>query len=296
MDRLKAMQVFLRIVDSGSLTAAANSMDSSLPAVVRSLATLEAYLQVRLLNRTTRRIALTEEGKQYAAHCRQILGAVEDAEKALVIQSTEPTGLLTITAPVQFGQIYVAPAAVRFMQRYDKLRCHVVLHDRVVSLIEEGVDVGVRIGELADSTLIAQSLGSTRRVVVASPAYLKKRGIPQHPKDLLSTNCIGSPNADHHSWRFQIKGKQYQLAVTGNMEFNLVAPAVDACAAGLGIGMFMSYQVAPLLKNKRLIVLLEKFELAPRPISVVYPHASYLPARTKLFIQWLKDELKTKIV
>mgnify|MGYP001616894147 FL=1 len=292
MDKLKAMQVFVRIADTGSLTAAARSMDSSLPAVVRSLATLEAYLQVRLFNRTTRRIALTEEGKQYLGNCRQLLSAVEDAENALTVQNTEPSGLLTVTAPVLFGQLYVASAVTRFMQRYDKLRCNVILLDRVVNLIEDGIDVGVRIGPLDDSSLIAQPLGSTRRVIVASPEFLELHTIPKHPMDLQDANCIISPNSTNQLWSFQENGKQLNVSVSGNLEFNQVAPAVEACAAGLGIGMFMSYQVEPFLQKNRLIVLLEKFELPPRPINVVYPHVRFLPTRTRLFIQWMKEELK----
>jgi DNA-binding transcriptional LysR family regulator len=296
MDKLKAIQVFVRIVDTGSLTGAAKSLDSSLPAVVRSLAALEAHLQVRLLNRTTRSIALTAEGDQYLLRCRQLLSAVEEAEDALAEQMTEPSGLLRVTAPVQFGQMYVVPAAINFMKRYKKLRCDVQLHDRVINLIDDSFDLGVRIGELADSTLIAQTLGSTRRVVVASAHYLKQHNMPLLPQDLLRANCIGSPNAGHHSWRFQVNGRQIQVAVSGTMQFNLVGSAVQACVEGVGIGMFMEYQVAPLLRDESLVVLLEKFELPPHPVSVVYPQASFLPLRTKLFVQWLKDELKPTFV
>ncbi len=163
----------MRIADAGSLTAAARSLDSSLPAVVRSLATLEAELQVRLLNRTTRRISLTEEGRQYLADCRHVLAAVEEAEKTLTAQSSEPSGLLSVTAPVLFGQMFVVPVVTRFMQRYGKLRFHVTLLDHVVNLVEEGIDVGVCIGAL---TIRARSPGSasTRRVLVASPEFVAR--------------------------------------------------------------------------------------------------------------------------
>jgi DNA-binding transcriptional LysR family regulator len=293
MDKLKAMQVLLSIIDTGSLTAAAKSLDSSLPSVVRTLAALESHLQVRLLNRTTRSIALTEEGKRYVLSCRQLVAGIDEAEKDLNDQHTQPTGLLRVTAPVQFGQMYVVPAAIKFMKQHNKLRCDVQLNDRVVNLIDERVDLGIRIGELPDSTMTFQSLGSTRRVVVASPEYLRNNTKPIHPKDLVTANCIGAPNAGVRSWRFQVKKSELQVAVKGNMEFNLVEPAIQACAAGMGIGMFMSYQVAPLIKDKRLVVLLDDFELPRRPISVVYPQARLLPVRTKLFIQQLKVELKT---
>ena len=292
MDKLKAMQTFLRIADEGSLTAAARAMEYSLPAVVRSLAALEAHLGVRLFNRTTRRISLTEEGKHYLENCRQVLAAVEDAETTLTAEAAEPAGNLTITAPVLFGQMYVAPAVTRFVQRYDKMRCNVMLLDRVVNLLEEGMDVGIRIGPLEDSSLIAQPLGSIRRMVVASPDYLRRHGLPKHPKDLLNANCVRFSAATGPWWAFHEGSKKFKVAVTGNLDFNQAAPAIEACVAGLGFGMFISYQVAPYLKQKRLKVVLAKFEPPPRPISVVYPHARLLPTRTRVFIEWIKQELQ----
>jgi len=292
MDKLKAMQVFVQIAEQGSLTAAAQALDSSLPAVVRTLATLEQNLQVRLLNRTTRRISLTEEGKHYLESCRQILSAVSDAEAALTLDANEPSGQLTITAPVLFGQMYVAPAVTRFAQRYAQMRCNVMLLDRVVNLLEEGIDVGVRIGQLEDSTLIAQPVGSVRRVVVASPEFLERQGMPQHPKDLLKSNCVRFSAATGPWWTFQEKGKQFTVPVMGNLDFNQAAPAIEACVAGMGFGMFISYQVAPYLAQHKLVSVLENFEIAPRTISVVYPHARLLPARTRLFIEWIKQELQ----
>ena len=294
MDRLKAMHTFTRIAEAGSLTAAAHEIGSSLPATVRSLAALEAHLGVRLLNRTTRRISLTEEGKHYLETCRQVLAAVEDAETALTADAAEPSGLLSVTAPVLFGQMHVAPAVTRFVQRYDQMRCSLQLHDRVVNLLEEGIDVGIRISKLDDSTLVARPLGSIRRVVVASPDYLRRHGTPKHPRELLEANCLRfvAGGAAASGWTFYEKGKPFAVPVSGNLDFNQAAPGVEACAAGLGFGMFLSYQPAPYIKEKRLKVVLEKFEPPPRPVSVVYPHARLLPARTKVFIEWMKQELR----
>jgi len=292
MDKLKAMHTFLRIADEGSLTAAARAMDHSLPAVVRSLAALEAHLGVRLFNRTTRRISLTEEGKRYLENCRQVLAAVEDAETSLTAEAAEPAGKLTITAPVLFGQMYVAPAVTRFVQCHTKMRCNVVLLDRVVNLLEEGFDVGIRIGPLEDSSLIAQPLGSIRRMVVASPDYLRRHGLPKHPKDLLRANCVRFSAATGPGWTFHEGSKKFNVAVTGNLDFNHAAPAIDACVAGLGFGMFISYQVAPYLQQRRLKIVLAKFEPPPRPINIVYPHARLLPTRTRVFIEWIRQELQ----
>ncbi len=292
MDKLKAMQTAISIADEGSLTAAAVKLGASPPAVVRTLAALEAYLGIRLFNRTTRRISLTEEGRHYLEHCRQLLAAINDAESALTTDAVAPSGQLTITAPVLFGQMFVAPSVTRFVQKYSKVRVTLLLLDRVVNLLEEHIDVGIRIGELDDSTLVAQPVGSVRRMVVASPAYLKRHAVPKHPRDLLKANCVRFSAGAGPWWTFYEDGKQFTVPVMGNLEFNHVAPAAEACLAGLGFGMFISYQVAQHIAQKRLRVVLASYEPPPRPIHVVYPHARLLPARTKVFIEAIKQELK----
>jgi DNA-binding transcriptional LysR family regulator len=291
MDKFRAMQTFVRIADEGSLTAAARELGSSLPAVVRSLAAYEAQLGVRLFNRTTRRISLTEEGKQHLGNSRQVLAALEESEAVLTAGATEPAGHLTITAPVLFGQMHVAPSVTRFVRLHDKMQCSLVLLDRVVNLLEEGIDAGIRIGALDDSSLVAQPLGQIRRVVVANPAYLRKHGVPRHPRDLLKANCIRMM-AGRPGWGdFQENGRSLRVAVSGNLEFNHVLPAVQACADGAGFGMFFSYQVAPFIADRRLKIVLQDFERPPRPISIVYPHARLLPARTRFFIDWIRADI-----
>lgn len=292
MDKLKAMQAFVQIAEAGSLTAAARALDSSLPAMVRTLAALEAHLGVRLVHRTTRRMSLTEEGKLYLESCRQLLGAVQEAEAALVADVSEPTGLLHITAPVMFGQLHITPAVMRFVQRFAQVQCNVVLADRVVNLLEEGLDLGIRIGALEDSSLVAQPLGTLRRVVVASPQYLAQVGRPTHPRDLLQANCIRFLGTSGPWWTFHTQNKTFTVPVSGNLTFNHNAPVLDACLAGMGFGMFVSYQVAPYLADGRLELVLEAFEPPPRPIQVVYPHARLLPARTRAFIDFIKQDLQ----
>lgn len=292
MDKLKAMHTVVSIADAGSLTAAAAKLGSSPPAVVRTLAALEAYLGMRLFNRTTRRISLTEEGRHYVESCRRLLAAVADAESALTTGASEPGGHLTVTAPVLFGQMYVAPAVTRFVQKFGKVRVNLLLLDRVVNLHEEQVDVGIRIGELEDSSLVAHTLGTVRRMVVASPDFLNRHSVPAHPRDLLDANCVRFSGGAGLWWTFHEGSRQFTVPVTGNLEFNHVAPALDACLAGLGFGMFMSYQVAHHLAEKRLHSLLESYEPPPRPVHVVYPHARLLPARTRVFIEAIMQELK----
>lgn len=290
MDRLKAMQTFMQIAESGSLTGAAQTLESSLPAVVRSLAALEAHLGVRLFHRTTRRISLTEEGRRYLGSAREVLAAADAADRTLTAEAAEPAGQLTVTAPVLFGHMYVAPAIVRFLRRYDKMRCSVLLHDRNVNLLEEGIDVGIRISTLEDSSLVAQALGSIRRVVVASPDFLQRHGVPRHPRELLQANCVRIHPSSTANWIFRENGRPLAIAANGNLEFNHIAPVVEACAAGMGFGMFFSYQVLPLVAQGRLKIVLEDFEPPPRPVSVIYPHARLLPARTRAFIDWMKAE------
>ncbi|WP_369645485.1 LysR family transcriptional regulator [Variovorax sp. V118] len=290
MDRFKAMQTFVQIADQGSLTRAAEALGSSLPAVVRALAALEAHLDVRLFHRTTRRLSLTEEGRHYLPSAREVLLAADAADQALKAEAREPAGQLVITAPVLFGHMYVAPAIVRFMQRHEKVRCSVRLHDRTVNLLEEGIDVGIRISPLEDSSLVAQTLGTIRRVVVASPAFLAQHGVPRHPRDLAGAPCVRGRIDAPAQWAFRDGGKTVHVTPDNRLEFNHLAPAIEACAAGMGFGTFFSYQVLPHVAQGRLQLVLEDYEPAPRPVSVIYPNARLLPARTRAFIDWMKSE------
>lgn len=286
MDQLRAMRTFVQIANDGSLTAAARSLNCSLPTVVRLLADLESHLGVRLLNRTTRRLSLTAEGQHYLEQTRTILAAIDESEAFLRAGQIEPGGTLRVTAPVQFGQRYVAPAVTGFVRRYPAVKCQLELNDRNVDLLQEGLDVGVRIGSLPDSTLVARQVGHVRRMVVAAPAYLKHQGVPLDPWDLQQGKAVLAHRA-MRSWRFQDKGKTFTVPVEGNLEFNQIAPAIEACVAGMGFGMFLSYQVGEELHSGSLVRVLADFELPVRPVNVIYPHAGLLPARTRLFVDWL---------
>ena len=292
MDKLKAMETVVRIEDAGSLTAAARTLGVSLPAVVRTLAALEAHLAVRLFHRTTRRVVPTEEGRQYIEQCRQLLQAIDDTEAELTADAVQLRGPLTVTAPVLFGRMYVAPAITRFLQHHGQVRVALRLQDQLVDLLEEQVDLGIRIGVLEDSSLIAQPLGHVRRIVAASPAYLAQHAVPLHPRDLLQTNCLGFSAGPGRGWSFDEDRHSFSVPVQGNLECNQVGPLLDACLAGLGFGMFLSYQIAPYLQQGLLQAVLESFEPPPRPLHIVYPHARRLPGRTRALIAWLKQELR----
>ncbi|WP_323000740.1 LysR family transcriptional regulator [Denitromonas sp.] len=291
MDQLKLMRLFVAIADEGSLTGAAEALGTSQPSVVRGLARLEAHLGVRLFHRSTRRIALTDEGRRYLADSRQILGALAEADAGMRAELSDPTGLLRITAPVQFGQMYVAPMLNRLVAHHPKLQAELILFDRVVNLVEEGFDAAIRIGALEDSSLVARTLGVVRRVVVASPGYLARHGRPSHPGELRDADCVGFSSASGPNWRFRDGGRQLKVTIDSRVTFNLVAPGIAACRDGLGFGSFLSYQVAPDVADGALEIVLADFEPPPLPISVITPHARLLPARTRLFIDTMREAL-----
>ena len=291
MDKLKAMRTFVAIADAGSLTAAARALDGSLPAVVRTLAALEADLGVRLFHRTTRRIAITDAGRRYLERCREAQAVIADAEAELRAEQSEPQGDLTVTAPVLFGQRHVAGGIVAYVKRHPRVCVQLLLLDRMVNLVEEGIDVGIRIGQLEDSSLIAQQIGSMRRLTVAAPTYLAERGRPAHPKDLLKHDCVRFWRGGAVTWSFLVQGKRLTIPVRGTFSTNQAAAAADACVAGLGIGTFFAYQVAAELASGSLRVVLADFETPPRPIHVVYPEARLLPTRTRTFVDFIKRHI-----
>ena len=291
MDKLKAMKTFVQIADDGSLTAAASALGMSLPAVVRSLAALEAELGARLFQRTTRRLALTQEGLQYLARSRDILAAVAEADASLADETQAPRGQLAITAPVLLGQRVVTDFVTRFVATHPGIRCSVQLLDRYVDLVDEGVDVGIRIGALEDSSLVALRLGEVRHRVVASPQLLRRSGTPRHPSELRTRPCVRLAGPIRPGWAFQDAGRKLHVAVDGPLDFNHAGAALLACEQGAGFGQFFSYQVQEALQAKRLRVVLEAFEPPRLPVSIVYPNARLLPARTRAFVDAAKREL-----
>lgn len=286
------MRSFVAIVDHGSLTAAATALDRSLPTMVRTLAALEESLGTRLLRRTTRRMSLTAEGQGYVERCRRILGDIEEAEASVTRGQIEPRGQIRMTAPVLFGEMHVAPPLTEFLRRFDEVQVELMLLDRVVNLVEEGIDLAVRIAHLTDSSMIAVPVGRVRRVVCASPALLRAEGLPGHPRELSERPCVrfrGINPGDR--WSFQDAGREISVKTRGSFTCNQAAAAAQACAEGLGFGMFLSYQVEPLVRSGRLQVVLADFELPSLPVSLVYPEARLVSTRLRALVDWLKQTL-----
>lgn len=296
MDKFKAMSTFVRIVEAGSLTGAAERLGSSLTAVVRSLATLEQALGVRLLNRTTRRIALTDEGREYFERCRHLLAELEEAENALTDRRLTPSGRLAITAPVMFGRLHVAPMVTEFLAAYPEMRAELLLLDRVIDLLEEGIDLAIRIAPLPDSSLVAIPLGATGRVVCASPEYLARHGVPQHPRDLSNHRVIRFTGlSDGNEWSFARSGETQRVKVTDVFAANQVDVALDACRKGLGSGRFLGYQVRDLEADGQLVRVLPDWQLPPIEVSLVYPHSRLLSPRIRAFVDWAVPRLRERL-
>jgi DNA-binding transcriptional LysR family regulator len=293
MDKFGAMRTFVRIVEAGSLTGAAASLDTSLPTVVRTLAALERELGVSLLKRTTRRIHLTDEGAQYLERCRDILAATQEAEDILVSRRTEPVGRLSVTASVLFGRRYLGPIVNDFLLRYPKVSADVLFVDRVVNMIEEGIDVAIRIAHLRDSSMIAVPVGRVRRVVCASEKYLRRHGVPQTPDDVREHLCVRHLGlVPRNEWQFRNGSRRLSVPIRSVITCNEIDAAVDACLDGLGLGMFLSYMVAPHRKSGRLRYVLEKFETEPMPVQVVYPQARLMSNKVRVFVDECVARLK----
>ncbi len=296
MDKLIAMKTFVQIVDSGSLTAAAEVLDTSLPTVVRILANLETCLETRLLTRTTRKFTLTVEGQGYLSRCRDILADIENAELELSSLQSQPSGKLSITASVMFGSQRLAPLINQFIEKNKLINVDLLLLDRNVNLVEEGIDVAIRIGELADSTMVAKKVGSVRRIICATPKLLNSLSSIAHPKDLTKLPCILFSGLSHGAhWQFSEKGRMLSIAVKGPLTCNNIDVALDAVMNSMGLGMFLSYQVEEQVTSGALQIVLPVYEFPAAPVSVVYSHTKLMSTRVRSFVDWISQELRKNL-
>ncbi|MGE5475809.1 MAG: LysR family transcriptional regulator [Bacteroidales bacterium] len=290
MDLLAGMAVFARVVDAGGISAAARDLRLSKSAVSKQLAALEDRLGARLLQRTTRRMSLTEAGAGFLEHCRRVVAEAEAAESAVGALQAEPRGTLRINAPMTFGTMHLAAAMPDFMARYPQLTVNLSLNDRLVDLLEEGYDVAVRIGRLADSSLVARKLAPARRVIVAAPSYLDRRGRPQSlaelaGHDVLSYSYISAAD----EWTFLGPGGEESVRVEPRLSANNGEILLAACLAGTGIAAVPTFISGPSLRAGTLVRLLPQYESAGLGIHAVWPTARHLSAKVRAFVDFLAE-------
>jgi DNA-binding transcriptional LysR family regulator len=293
MDRLQAMEVFVAVVDNGGFASAARRLDLSAPVVTRAVAELEARLGVALLTRTTRKMRVTEAGARYADDCRRILADVADSDRATSGSRATVQGTLSVTAPVLFGNLHVTPIVTDYLRRYPNVDAQCVFVDRVVNLIDEGLDVAVRIGDLPDSSLKAIAVGRVRRMLVASPDYVAAHGRPRRP-DELSGHVLIHPTQvlPYPEWRFAEGGRPLVQRIRPRLRTTTNDAARSFALAGLGIARLLSYQVADALASGALLPLLEGFETQPLPVHVVHHEGRHITQKVRAFVDLAVDALR----
>lgn len=293
MDRFHLMSVYVAVAEEEGFSRAARRLGISPPAVTRAVYTLERKLGVKLLTRTTRRIRVTEAGSRYLEDARRILAEVAEADEAVAGVNAEPRGNLAVTAPVLFGRMYVMPGMVEYLRRYPEMTVSALFVDRIVNLIDEGLDVGIRIGELPDSTMRAVRAGQVRRIVCAAPAYLKARGTPRQPADLARHTVIAtssvSPLAE---WRFSGAEKPATVRIQPRLTVTSNDAAIEAALAGFGVTRLLSYQIAPHLAAGKLKIILGGFEPPPLPIHVLHREGRQASAKVRTFVDLLVGQIR----
>lgn len=285
MDRIETMQAFVTVADHKGFAPAARKLGLSASAVTRMVAALEERVGARLLQRTTRSVMLTDAGERFLERARRILADVEEAEAAVQAERTQPTGRLVVSAPLGFGRRHVTPLMSTYLKRYPDVAGDLRLSDRMVNLVEEGVDIAVRIGHLPDSSLVARAVGDMRRMVVASPDYLAAHGEPHHPSEIAAHRTVhfGALSAAP-DWRFVEDGREVRVACAPRFTTNSADAAIFHAEQGGGLTRVLAYQAAEGLASGRLKAVLTDYEIAPLPIHLVYPTSRLLSAKVRAFV------------
>ena len=295
MDKLHLMTVFVAVAEEEGFAAGARRMGMSPPAVTRAIAALEARLKVKLLNRSTRYVRVTDAGQRYLDDSRRIIVEVEAADEATAGINAEPRGHLAVTAPVLFGKMFVMPGIVEYLNMYPGMDVSSLFLDRVVNLLEEGIDVGIRIGELPDSSMKAIRVGQIKRVLSASPEYVASRGNPQNPQDLVQHNIIAASGVTPFvDWKFGL-GSSDTVRVKPRLTVNSNDAAIEASIRGFGISRLMSYQVDAYFGSGQLMRLLEQFEPAALPVHVVHRESRYASTKVRAFVDLMVALLRERL-
>ena len=295
-DRLDALTIFVAVAEQQSFAEAARQLGRSPASVTRAVAALEEHLQTRLFNRTTRSVVLTDAGARYLESGRRLLAAYDELEAVNFGERVQPRGWINVTAPMMFGRLHVLPLVRSFLDEYPQVDVRLLLLDRVISLVDEGLDLGVRVGQLRDSSLRAVRVGQVRRVVCATPQYLARHGVPVTPRDLGSHSLVActavTPIPDR--WSFHGPSGVSSIAVTPRLVVNTTAAAVDAALDGLGLACIMSYQTEPHAAAGLLQTVLVEYEPPPAPIHIVHPEGRHLSAKIRLFLDHAAGGLRRK--
>ena len=296
MDRFEAMSIVLAVAEAGSLSAAARRQKAPLATVSRKVSELEAHLQTKLFNRSSRMLAPTDAGRSYIAAAKRILGDLAEAERAASGEYTTPRGDLVVSAPVAMGRLHLQPIIAEFLAKFPDVDVQLGLQDRPVNFWEEQIDVALRIGELTDSSLIAVKAGEIRRVMCASPDYLKSRGTPRSPDDLSTHDCITYPAMHSPSlWRLKRDKTEYAVPVRSRLVVSNTESAFDAARAGLGLTVVFSYQVAELIRSGGLMPVLQDFQPPPQPVNFVYSPNRFMPVKLRAFLDLAVPRFKARL-
>jgi len=291
VDKFIQMQVFVAVAETEGFSAGARRLNISAPVVTRAIADLETRLGVTLLSRTTRYVRVTDAGRRYLDDSKRILDELADADESAVGINGEPSGQIDITAPGLFGRLYVLPGVVDYLNRYPKMEVSTLFIDRVVNLLEEGIDVGVRIGELPDSGMRAIRVGTVHRVVCGAPEYLERMGIPQHPEELLQHTIVSSRTVNlTNEWKF---GQDKAVRVSPRLVTNTNEAAIDAAIDGFGIVRQYSYQVAQAVADGRLNILLIDYQSNPLPINILHSEGRHASAKIRSFVDLMVERLRS---
>lgn len=296
MDRLESMSTLVAAVQAGSLSAAARKLGMPLATVSRKVSELEAHLHTRLLNRSSRKLSLTDAGRSYLAACTRILEEIEEAERAATGEYSLPKGELVITAPIVFGRLHVLPVVTEFLRAYPEIDIRLMFSDRVTNLVEEDVDIAVRVGTLPDSSLVALRVGAIQRCICGSPSYFAQRGTPKHPEDLSGHDCVtfsGMSSVD--AWAFKGKWHSTTVAVHSRLVVSTAEAAIDAVVAGVGITQLFSYQIAAAEATGQLVRVLRAFESEPVPVHLLHEGQALLPLKLRAFLDFAAPRVKARL-
>jgi DNA-binding transcriptional LysR family regulator len=297
MDRLEAMSILVAAADAGSFSAAGRQLGVPLPTISRKVADLEAHLNTQLLVRSTRKLSLTEAGLAYVAACKKILELVDEAESQASGEYTVPRGTWAITAPIVFGRLPVVPVVNEFRARFPQISVHLMLSDRTINIIDEHVDIAIRVGALPDSTLVALKVGEIRQVVCGSPEYFAAHGIPKTPADLANHMCVTfTALASGMTWVFHPRGQaSRRVRPYCRLKINTAESAIDAAIAGVGVTNVFSYQVARAVAEGKLKLILEDYEPDPIPVHQVYARQAILPVKLRRFTEFAASRLRKSL-